>query len=772
MKVFSFSPPDRLAGLKILSYEYSRSKDSLAGDWRVTLESADEYPLHPGDTVSLEGMTGGMVGAIYPGSSGEIIVSGRDRGIYLMRSVPQVEDIAEGGAKEVIEALAGLCGVSVRMSGGLSGFNARSLITGSTCAEAIQELAMLSGKMAYIDNDGVLVVADPSGSVPAFSTILSDGGESLDLDSYATGATVIVQRRRERDAEKAGGTKVVWRGSTPSGFLTTETFSGSTGLSDGDFSYEIEVYEQIRAPKSIRQTTRTGATTKVYETVYDYNIETFTEIRGDQEYRVFEWSLASEISETTVSGAFPASDGTSVSFSETTTRTMTRSYTISGEIESETEESITTRTSSLPAEGNISPTPPFDYRIERKFNSSIFGDARTMTEVEQRYEKRGLSKQVPVINPATGQPVTIPGTETFVLVSEVEFEDWILIESTRTVNETLEEDECTLRASFWHSDNGAADLLSRGMTLPNDIYNPNISDSEKVHIALDQDTGEADIEIYPGGSSLRGDVQRVEFAGRKRVYINKERSIEGSEDWYLDGGYVPSRVCPHYSGGICGISDIAVVGGTISGDKCPYRGINWRGCERAQAALEKAREDDADERLLETPVICTAGGGNVWTSREIYIDDIITDAEAESIGNAVAANILTAKGGARGISKTVTIPLEYDLHPTGTITAVTHDWEGLKTSVTYKIAGSIPDLLIPETVAGAAAMVANREASRQQRGHIGKVLTIGDDGIITVLVANMAVRCTTRLKYLAENDTVLVSLPAGSRGFGVVTERL
>jgi len=68
--------------------------------------------------------------------------------------------------------------------------------------------------------------------------------------------------------------------------------------------------------------------------------------------------------------------------------------------------------------------------------------------------------------------------------------------------------------------------------------------------------------------------------------------------------------------------------------------------------------------------------------------------------------------------------------------------------------------------------VANREASRQQRGHIGKVLTIGDDGIITVLVANMAVRCTTRLKYLAENDTVLVSLPAGSRGFGVVTERL
>ena len=169
---------------------------------------------------------------------------------------------------------------------------------------------------------------------------------------------------------------------------------------------------------------------------------------------------------------------------------------------------------------------------------------------------------------------------------------------------------------------------------------------------------------------------------------------------------------------------------------------------------------------------CSVTCKNVWTSREVYIDDIITDEQAESIGNTIAANILTAKGGVRGVSKSVTIPLDTSLHPNGVITAVAHDWKALKTTVTYRVNRPVPEILIPNTVSSAAALVADREATRRQRGYVGRVAAIGDDGIITTIVANRAVRCTTRLRYVAENDSVLISMPGGSQGFGVVVERL
>ena len=773
MRVYDYSPSGNLGGLKIISYSYTRDISSLAGNWTMVLESGD-LPFEVGDTVSLEGMTGGLVVSCARGDDGEWIVSGKDAGVFLQRTVPDVGDIADGGSMDVINAIAGMCGLSAVGSGGLTGFNAKSLITSNTCAEAVQELAQLSGKIAYIDNAGRLVVDNPSTVEPDFETILSDGGESLDLDSYATGATVIVQRRRESDAESAGGVKTVWRGTTPSGTLSTESFSGTETLTDGTFSYDVEVYREISAPKRVSYTIQTSSTTKTYEALYEYDIESFVEVRDGQEFRIFEWALLSEILTTTISGAFPAAGGSTVNLEETIIKTTTREYRIDGRIETEREESVTARTATGEGEGSIPAAPPFDFKIERRYVYSIFDDSKVMTEIEKRYEKKSLSRLVPVIDANTEQHVTtaLPDGTRYILLPQTEFDDWVLVETTRTVHEVMEDDACVVRASVEHSDEGAAYLLAKGYTLPDDLEDPTAADAEKAFIALTTRAGYSEVEVMPGTSILGGDRERVELPGRRKVFIDREGGMEGMDSWYWDGRYVPSKICPHYSGGNCGIADIEVIGGTLSGDKCPYRGLNWTGCERAISALERAQGEEANQRLLESPVICTAGSGNVWTSREVYIDDIITEEQAESIGNTIAANILTAKGGVRGVSKSVTIPLDTSLHPTGVITAVAHDWKALKTTVTYRVNRPVPEILIPNTVSSAAALVADREMTRRQRGYVGRVLTIGDDDVITVMVANRAIRCTTRLRYVAVNDTVLISMPGGSRGFGMVVERL
>ena len=190
MKVFTYSPDGSIGGLKILSYSYSRDASSLAGKWTLILDSGD-LPFEVGDTVTLAGMAGGLVTSCARGDNGEWTVAGSDKGIFLQKTAPDMDDITEGGSLAVISALAGLCGLTVIGSGGLTGFNARSLISSNTCAEAVQELAQLSGKIAYIDNEGRLVLASPETAVPSFETVLSGGGESLDYDSYAPGPTVI-----------------------------------------------------------------------------------------------------------------------------------------------------------------------------------------------------------------------------------------------------------------------------------------------------------------------------------------------------------------------------------------------------------------------------------------------------------------------------------------------------------------------------------------------------------------------------------------------------
>ena len=143
----------------------------------------------------------------------------------------------KGDARTVIQYLADFCGVSLSMSGtGLSGFNVRSVISGSTCAEAILELAMFSGMIAYINNAGQLIIAAPSSTVGTFSNIINDSGSDFDLDGYATQVLVsLTSRQIENEEESSSGeTEEYYSGETPSDKVTQERTSGS--FSNGSYS--------------------------------------------------------------------------------------------------------------------------------------------------------------------------------------------------------------------------------------------------------------------------------------------------------------------------------------------------------------------------------------------------------------------------------------------------------------------------------------------------------------------------------------------------------
>ena len=95
----------------------------------------------------------------------------------------------------------------------------------------------------------------------------------------------------------------------------------------------------------------------------------------------------------------------------------------------------------------------------------------------------------------------------------------------------------------------------------------------------------------------------------------------------------------------------------------------------------------------------------------------------------------------------------------------------MQTSITYKEAGTIPECLISQSVAGIAAFVSARDTARLNVPQYGVVNNISDDNI-SVRIANSTISCTTKLNNIEKNDIVLVSFPAGNKLRGQVIARL
>lgn len=790
MRTLDYNLPAEQGGGKLVNFQYSRSLNELIGSWSAEVAGGS---FTAGETFSVPCMRNGVIASVYKDPDGMIHLNGKDAGVRLMRTTPPVSTLTDGGAGAVIQALAGYCGIGCSVGSGLSGFNARSAATGTTCAEAILELAMLSGYVAYISNAGDLVLRSPASLPPNFSVVLDDSGSELDLDGYATHVAVVLTRRKQTiKEENHGSPPPKYKGRTPSGNITNKTHGGTFNYTDAggqavSGTFSVTTLEPLGIVKeSIRSITRNGVTVKTTE-MHTYDIKSKTVWRGDQEFRLFAWCETGYATTQETSGSYPSTTigGGTIDFSEKTTETMTREFSIFdaqwvpadwkgalGMVDKERSVRATTRTGGQPPDAGMPDyAPPFDAMITREFKRTDFGLGLVCSETEIRNEARQIGTISAVKK--NGQLLQYPNN-TFMAIQSHSSPFWVSVEIYRTYYEKFRKDgSCEVSTRSEWSDDGARWMLANGLLKTGD---ERFDKYQEDYAKFTQDTSGMEVSLEGGGisSSLW---QFLELPGRVKVAGNAQGGEDGfgldPSGWYMNGGYVPSRFCPHYdrASRSCGIFGIAAVG-DFPGEQCPYAGRGWASCVRARAALEQARSEQ-DRPLLEPPVVGIASIGNrhVGYQREIYADEIMSDDQAQSIATAAAQNILQVKG-TKGLRKTVTIPYDGEIVPDGCVVSVAHDWGNMRTTVSYRVSGSIPDFLIPASVAGVASGISDRDAGRRTRPMSGTVTVVHDDGTVFVNVSGVTYPCSTKLINVGPGDAVLVSFTSGNAVRGHIVERM
>ena len=777
---------------KIINFNYSRNLNELVGTWSATIAGG---AFLAGDTINFTNvLTNGIISKAHKNTDGLWIIEGKDAGIRLMRTTPQVSLLPKGNAKAVIADLASFCNVPLSMTvNGLNGFNVRSVITGSTCAEAILELAMLSGLIAYINNSGTLVIKEPANAKPSFDVILDNSGSDMDLDGYATQATVVITRRKEKIISSPE-METHYSGTTPSTSPERKTTSGSFDFTGADNtnvsgSYSVTILNPFGVIETANYSiTNDGITVNITEN-HNYDWKSQTIWRGDREYVLFAYCETGYTITRTTSGSYENSSGEAVPFSETTTETMTRTFSVFdtpwvssdwqnklGMVDRETCIRQTERTGGKEPGENMPPySPPFDSKITRSFERANFGKGIICSEVEISYEARQVGNIAPI--EYNGEPVPYFMTNGPLAIQSHSTPAWVKVETYRTYYECFNNaGECEVSTKAEWSDGGSRWLLKNTIL-------PTLDEEQKAYqqdyAKFSQKTQGLDISLNSCGISTSA-WQFLELAGRTKIVSEKDEPDKislNTQEWYNNGQYVQSVICPHYdtSQKVCNIYGISAVG-DFDGQACPYLGKNWRPCVRALAALEQAR-NEYDSPLLEPPIVGikkiddTAEKPAAGYQREIYIDDILTDKETQKIADSIAANILKVKG-TKGFLKTVVIPYDADYLPNGQIISVSHDWANMQTTLSFREDGVIPDFMILSSIAGIASIISDRDAGRRTRPMSGTVTAISKDGVVTVNIGGISYQCDTKLYNLGAGDAVLVSFTSGNSLRGQIIERL
>ena len=412
-----------------------------------------------------------------------------------MKSTPDVSDLPAGNAKSIISALALSCGIPLLMNdNGLDGFNVRSIISGSTCAEAVLELAMASGLIAFINNKGQLVVSTPSEDTPDFENIIDNSASDIDLDGYADHVFITLNRRQadssDNNSDDPDGEETVYLGETPS---TTPTVKSASGrFSNG--SYSLKTLEPFGVIKELFTTiTDNGITIETNET-HNYDVKHKIIWRGNQEYVLFAFIETGYSLTRTATGQFNGTitykqNGASVvvnnpTFSETTSENMTRhlgnSYAKIGIpndwigdlffVDSENITRSTSRTGFIPAQDNMPPySPPFDAQTTREFSHSNDGKTIICNEAEASYEARQIGSIAPVTLDGQNIPHFLQGTNLAIQTHSTP--QWVLIKKNSVTLEQFDnEGQCILSAKSEYSDDGALSLQNDNSDNSMDAY--------------------------------------------------------------------------------------------------------------------------------------------------------------------------------------------------------------------------------------------------------------------------------------------------------------
>lgn len=775
MITLDYSLNDAKNGGKITAFTYSHGLNELCGSWSASIAGGN---FTAGDSISFDSvMRNGIISRVRKDSSGLWHLEGYDAGINLMRTLPDIETLPAGTASTVILSIANHCGITLEMAdSGLSGFNVRSLISGSTCAEAVLELAMFSGMVAFIGNNGKLYVQAPiAKNTTHFTNVIDDSGSDFDLDGYATQVTVIL--RKSSLDEEEDEQQEYWEGTTPPTSPNHVTYHGS--FPNG--YYSMTMLEPFGVAESVKTIIERGDISITTEEEHSYEYKHKTIMRDNQEYVLFAFIETGYTLTKTTEGTYSAGK-----FKEITTESMSRSLSRydavgvpddwDGEIDmvdTETITRFTVREGGKPVTADMPDyAPPFDSQIERKYSRQLRGRGLVCEETEKRYEAR----QVGTINPVKVNGKLVPH---FMLNSKLAIQthstpQWVEVDTFRTYYEQYDKDgNCVLSTQSEYCDDGSKWLTAHAIS---DTGDEDLDEYQKSYAKFSQDA--QGLEVSLGTSIIPQVWHFLELRGRTRHYTEPDAeatALNNVDKWFSNGEYLPFETCPHFDS-FTETCNVFALADTIKGQDCFRRKGKyfWDSCTRAVEALKLAREQE--EKQLDAPIIGTAtaasGGASVGYKREFFIDadDKINNETAKGIANNIASNILAVKG-IKGLRKTVTIPYDPNIEPDGNIIEVSHDWENLTTSVTYRTSGNVPDFLVAQSVSGIADFVAVRENSRLSVPKYGVVSTV-KDGIITVNIGSTSVKCTTKLNNLGEGDNVLVIFPAGNKLRGQVISRL
>ena len=780
-------------GGKVTGFNYSRSLNELVGNWSAEIANGT---FKAGNYISFGNvLTNGFITKAYKDSYGVWHLEGKDAGIKLMKTMPEISSLPSGdvtkgqgkNAQDVIQYIANFCGIDfVMRDSGLSGFNVRSIISGSTCAEAVLELALLSGYIAYIGNDGKLYIEEASLTSPRLTNVINDSGSEVDLDGYATNVIVVLNRRKWKTNEEKGNPTEKYIGEQPRTSTSHESVSGSFGSVIGNH-YSIRTIQPLDVADKIEITVQqdniTVTTTEEHE--FETKHKTVWRDNGTQEYVLWAFAEKSYKLEKEIEGTYGLN-----TFTEKTTETMTREFGGSKEedvsedwenelyrVKKETITRTTTRTGApQPKDYMPAYAPEYDSKIVRTYERH--SRCLVCKEEETRYEMR----QVGTISPVKDENNNL--IPHFLLNSKLcipthSTPQWVPIKTNRVYYEQYDnEGNCLFSTKSEYCDEGAEWLLDNAIS---DTGDEELDEYQKSYAQFSQEAHGLDINV--GSTVLSSPWQFMEVRGRTKYKYDDSIEILGDTSaWYVNGEYAKSKVCPHYYDKKCnayyvlkdenGFSTITA--------SCPrFHGtINWEYCNRAKKILEMLREKDDSQTEKITIGTASKGSSNVGYKREIYIDDILdNDNKAQNIADTIAQNILNVKG-SKGIRKTVVIPYDDTLIPNGTIIEVSHDWANLQTTVSYLEAGTIPNFMISQTMSGIATFVSAREFAKHNIPKYGVIQSLDEDsndggkGFIHVNIDNSSISCTTKLTNLKVDDIVLVSFPSGNKLRGQVIARL
>ncbi len=781
----------------VIAFSYSQSLNELVGSWSAEVA---EGSFKAGDNISFEHvMTNGIITKAYKNREGLWYLEGKDAGINLMKSLPKVSDIPDvKKAKDLLAYLAGVCGMSLDMPDtGLEGFEVKSILSGSTCAEAILELALVSGMIAYIDENGRLVVKSPVNSLSSyslnFSDILDDSASDIDLDGYATHVLVTLNYREKEEDEDEGAEQTIYIGDEPPRTTSHSTVSGT--FPNG--SYSITTLEPFGVISEYQTVISQDGVTITTKEKHNYNHLCKNVWRDNQEFVLWAFIECEYELERTVEGDYTTASNESIHFKEVTTETMNRTLSASdarlgvpedweGDIKLVGKEVITRsteRTGGKTLQANMPDySPPFDSKVTREYSQQNFGKILTCDEVEEYYEARQVGSIAPVkIN---GQPVPHFLQGSNLAIQTHSTPQWVLIKKRSAYLERYNDDgECIFSTQSEYSDDGAEWLVNNALKEPddpNDAEDREAYEYEQAYAKFSQTS--QGLKIALGSSVLSSAWQYLEVKGRIKTTVSKQdkenTALANVDYWYDNGQYIKQTTCPHYNSDTKSCDIAALDENNPSRTGCMYsKGTGyWRFCDRALEALELARK--LDKSQVNAPVIGSAHRGGseaVGYQRDIYIDTELEKEAAQNIANTIAQNILAVKS-SKGFRKTITIPYNTNYSLDGRIVAISHDWANLQTTITYREDGDIPECLISQSMAGIAGFVAKREDARHNNSKYGVVKEVkeGKDKIkdVTVTVDQVDMSCSTKLDNLTQGDIVIVIFPAGNKIRGQVIARL